>query len=145
MGYYLESNDISAAKNTREFVCGFKQASKSEFKRLCHLCVIYDINGRQEETLASFVESIRLNPLSAQAHYNPSLVYSRSSDLLDNAIAAFLRAIELDPTLANAHFDLGRIYEFLGQSKLSLILYELEVLFLINRRTWEFHRSMFST
>ena len=82
-----------------------------------------DIGGQRNfddtealEALEVYLESIRINPNDAKAHYNLGLAYSKRGENIE-AIKEFKQAIKIEPNYTDAHYSLGLTYGNLGRFK----------------------------
>jgi tetratricopeptide (TPR) repeat protein len=80
---------------------------------------LYLDEGRFDDAIAHFRQSLRLNSESAATHYNLGIALSVRGRR-DDAIAAFEQALRLDPDYALAHNNLGALLQLAGQQELAL-------------------------
>jgi len=93
-------------------------AAKGAYNRATTLAV----QGRFEEALAAFDESIRLDSRIHRAHYNRALTLEKLGRHED-AAAAYARAIQLEPTDHKAHLNMGTCLEQVGQRQQAIQAY----------------------
>ena len=99
-------SDTPKEKNTEP-----QPQTAEEYLNLGETC--YD-EGRYEEAIEAYKESVRLQPDSAMAHNNLGASY-RKLDRHQEAIEAFKEAIRIQPDHAKAYIGLGNIYSQLGR------------------------------
>jgi protein O-mannosyl-transferase len=97
--------------------------------------------GRLEEAIMQYEESLRINPLSFESHNNLGNILN-GQNKLDEAIAHYEAAIKIDPRSAEAHNNDGVALNKLGRSQDALAQY-LEALSL-NRDYPEAHHNIAS-
>ena len=75
-------------------------------KRLDRLGIDLAAQGKFDEAIAEFREALRLEPDSAETHWNLGLALA-SRGAPEEAIAHLRRVVQLDPTNGQAHYDLA--------------------------------------
>lgn len=78
--------------------------------------------GKHDEALSHFEESLRIKPEYAPAHNNLGLQYSRQGRYAD-ALAQFTLAVQLQPDLAEAQNNLGFALMGMGRTDEALVHY----------------------
>jgi tetratricopeptide (TPR) repeat protein len=71
-------------------------------------------NGRMDEAMEKFGQSLAINPNNADAHSNLGSAYLSKGEI-DPAMAEFQEAIKVGPTYPYAHNNLGSVYMRKGQ------------------------------
>jgi tetratricopeptide (TPR) repeat protein len=68
--------------------------------------------GELDKAVKEYKKALRINPNSADLHYNLGLVYCKYATRYDirNAINEFKKALSLDPNNADIHMALGNAY-----------------------------------
>ncbi|MFO1477011.1 MAG: tetratricopeptide repeat protein [Verrucomicrobiota bacterium] len=80
--------------------------------------------GRIDEAIVEFKESLRLRPGAADTHSNFGAALG-TQGRLQEALQEFDRALELDPNYSQAHFNRGRALEKLGNPDEAIREYRL--------------------
>lgn len=68
--------------------------------------------GRLEEAVAAYQESINRNPNAAVVHYNLGLIY-KNLRRYEEAASTLETAVKMEPENLDAHLALGNVYNFL--------------------------------
>jgi tetratricopeptide (TPR) repeat protein len=90
------------------------------------VAALYLDEGRHDEAIAHYRESLTLNADSASTHYNLGFALS-ARGRRDEARAEFEHAIRLDPEYAQAHNNLGAMLQLLGRTAEALDHYRRAV------------------
>ncbi|MDP8246559.1 MAG: tetratricopeptide repeat protein [Candidatus Tritonobacter lacicola] len=97
----------------------------------------YEAQGDYERAIAEYRTAIRMDPSSAQGHYNLGAAYfatsklktgastaRRASQANPQAVVALKRAIEFDPEHVDAYISLGMVYNRQKQHKFALAAFK---------------------
>jgi tetratricopeptide (TPR) repeat protein len=106
-----------AAKTRAEDIAAYTRVLESDPKNpLRHdaVAMLYLQDGRPQDAVARFRESLRLNDDSAPTHYNLGLAYSMLRQYQD-ATREFQAAIRVDSEHAEAHNNLGAMLHLAGR------------------------------
>jgi Tfp pilus assembly protein PilF len=87
---------------------------------------LYLDEGRLDDAIAQFRQSLRLNGESAPTHYNLAFALS-ARGMRDEAIAELREALRIDPAYAQAHNNLGALLQVAGQPEQALEQYQRAV------------------
>lgn len=91
-----------------------EQADPSNPLRHDALGMLYLQDGRPQEAVKHFLDSLRLNKDSASTHYNLGLAYSMLREFAD-ATREYESAVRLEPDHAEAHNNLGAMLHVAGR------------------------------
>ena len=73
-----------------------------------YLASLYYEKGMLDEAKATYLKSLQINPVLAEAHYNVGVAFAQQGNL-DKAYAHFTEALRINPGLAKAHSNLGGV------------------------------------
>jgi len=88
-----------------------------------NLGLIYLGNGRVNEAVFHFKESIKAKPSYILAHLNLGVAYMEANEL-DLALESFRWALQFDPLNPSAHYSRGRIFVAQGDKRRALEEYQ---------------------
>jgi tetratricopeptide (TPR) repeat protein len=103
--------DLKTTKNYQEAIKLFEQGN--EFSK----------KGDLNKALTAYQESIKLNSLLPDVHYNLANVYA-AIDKLDDAVKEYQAAIKLNPLMPDFHRNLGLAYAMQKKGDLAKQKYE---------------------
>jgi tetratricopeptide (TPR) repeat protein len=104
----------------------FKHALRvTENNYMAYNCLgaFYKSQGRLDDAIGMFQESIHVNPLFAKAYYNLGLIYN-DKEMVDEAISMLTKAIEVDPFYENAYNQLGIILGRHGKTEAAIAVFQ---------------------
>jgi len=117
LGLILESENrtdeaIQAYQNSITWQMELKRKNEHPY---LHLAMLFDRQGRSEQSIAPLLEGLKINPQSA-------LLYDQLGQVLihlgrfKEASEQLEKGLKLDPQNASAHFQLGKAYRQLGMT-----------------------------
>ncbi len=80
--------------------------------------------GKTEEAIVHYKESLKINPRSAQVHYELGVILARQGKD-EEAIVHFAEALRIIPDYGEAHLTLGMIYLEIGKKELAFERYKI--------------------
>src|SRR5436190_806238 len=102
------------------------QADRANPRRHDAVASLYLDEGRLDDAIAQFRQSLRLNGESAPTHYNLAFALS-ARGMRDEAIAELREALRIDPAYAQAHNNLGALLQVRGDADEALSHFERAV------------------
>jgi tetratricopeptide (TPR) repeat protein len=88
-----------------------------------NLGMVLQREGRMQEAMGQYKQSVRLRPANAEAQYNLGLALARLGRMQE-ATGQYEQALRLKPDFAEAHNDLGTAFFQLGRLKEAIGQYE---------------------
>ena len=107
-----------------------------------NLGFFYGKQGRFDEAITQFKETLAIDPNHANAHNNLGLAYD-GKGMLDEAIAAFNKTLAINPRLAEAHNNLGNTFRKKGM--LDEAISEYKEALIIHPSMAEAHHNLSAT
>jgi tetratricopeptide (TPR) repeat protein len=122
------SQDFRRKAHAEDLAAYLKMLQADPANPLRHDAVasLYLDEGRLEDAIAQFRQSLRLNGESAPTHYNLAFALSARGGR-DEAIAELQQALRIDPAYAQAHNNLGALLQVTDQPEQALEHYRRAV------------------
>ena len=120
--HYGHTAEVKAQKNKTKIYAPLGRAKlgekPSDWKAHFELAVELNCSGKFEESLASFEESIRLNPKNVQSYVNMGYALCQLQRF-ESGVQVLARGLEIDPRCADAHCNLGVLFLRMGKYPLA--------------------------
>jgi tetratricopeptide (TPR) repeat protein len=117
---YIAIEDFKKAIKYADKVIDLKSSNLDEAYMLKGTA--YDMMGKAKESIKTYKEGIKVNPLSYLLHFNLGVTYLKDNQQKE-AEMAFLDAIHLKPAHASSHLQLGNVGAMSGSKVKGLFGY----------------------
>jgi len=119
--HHILAADVGRKAHTEDVAAYTKLLRRDPENPLRHDAVanLYLEDGHIDEAIDHYKHSLRLEPRSAQTHYNLGVALSMRNRR-DEARVQFEEALRIDPAYAQAHNNLGALLHLLGRTDLAV-------------------------